>query len=188
MLFYTSFYDLYRIVSFCYNTLHYIICYHTIVYYIWYVLCLFFFFLERERETERAAGWFRGHGKILQLSPRTKPCSLGIPKSSKEHQRTRFKGQLMMGKHWQNQGLITSICRNLRWHNLRVKYGKILLESMGHIMIVALCLKIMRFWHFKIANCLISDSVFSWIHVAFLIKDFLDLLNLGQVDQNTLIP
>lgn len=93
-----------------------------------------------------------------------------------------------MGKHWQNQGLITSICRNLRWHNLRVKYGKILLESMGHIMIVALCLKIMRFWHFKIANCLISDSVFSWIHVAFLIKDFLDLLNLGQVDQNTWIP
>lgn len=44
----------------------------------------------------------------------------------------------------------------------------------------------MRFWQFKIANCLISDSVFSWIHVAFLIKDFLDLLNLGQVDQNTL--
>ena len=44
----------------------------------------------------------------------------------------------------------------------------------------------MRFWQFEIANCLISDSVFSWIHVAFLIKDFLDLLNLGQVHQNTL--
>ena len=74
----------------------------------------FLFFLERERDGESSWMISRTWENPAAFPQEPSPAAWASQNHPKNIKRTRFKGQLMMGKHWQNQGLITSICRNLR--------------------------------------------------------------------------